>query len=92
MQGMKTVAISTSEEKRQEALTYGASEFINCTDKDSVKKHAASIDFILMTAHAGTSEQFIEYINLLKPNGELVETNIHHSLLSDFDWHSQQSQ
>jgi D-arabinose 1-dehydrogenase-like Zn-dependent alcohol dehydrogenase len=32
--GMKTTAISTSEGKRQEALSYGAIDFINSGDKD----------------------------------------------------------
>lgn len=32
--GMKTVAVSTSEEKRAEALSYGANVFVNSNDKE----------------------------------------------------------
>ncbi len=53
---MKTTAISTSEEKREEALSYGATDFINTANKEVLKTNSGRFDLIVMTANAGNSE------------------------------------
>jgi D-arabinose 1-dehydrogenase-like Zn-dependent alcohol dehydrogenase len=52
---MKTTAISTSEDKREDAISYGAIDFINSNNKEDLKKNMWRFDLMLVTANAGTS-------------------------------------
>jgi D-arabinose 1-dehydrogenase-like Zn-dependent alcohol dehydrogenase len=64
--------VSTSASKREEALSYGATDFILSTDKEQIKKNVNRFDIVLLCAHAGSAEQFTEYFELLKNGGEFV--------------------
>ncbi len=55
IKGMQTTAISTSEDKREDSLSYGAADFINSNNKDDLKKSYWRFDLMLVTANAGTS-------------------------------------
>ncbi|MGZ8361865.1 MAG: NAD(P)-dependent alcohol dehydrogenase [Allosphingosinicella sp.] len=67
--GAHTVAFTTSEGKRQDALDLGADEVIVSRNADEMKRHAGSFDFILDTV--GTSHNLDDYIAVLKRDGTL---------------------
>jgi uncharacterized zinc-type alcohol dehydrogenase-like protein len=67
--GAQTVAFTTSESKRQNALDLGADEVIVSRNTDEMDAHAGSFDFILDTA--GASHNLDPYITLLKRDGVL---------------------
>lgn len=67
--GAHTVAFTTSESKRQDALRLGADEVIISKDPDDMAKHVRSFDFILDTVAA--SHNLDAYITLLKLDGTL---------------------
>ena len=67
--GAHTVAFTTSESKRQDALDLGADEVIVSRDKDEMKRHRGSFDFILNTVAA--SHDLDAYTKLLKRDGTL---------------------
>ena len=67
--GAHTVAFTTSDSKRQDALTLGADEVIISRNLDEMKAHARSFDFILDTV--GSSHILDAYTALLKRDGTL---------------------
>ena len=67
--GAHTVAFTTSEGKRADALTLGADAVIISKDADDMQKHAGSFDFILDTV--GSSHNLDAYTGLLKRDGTL---------------------
>lgn len=67
--GAHTVAFTTSESKREEALKLGADEVVISRDRADMKKHRMSFDFILDTV--GSSHNLDDYTNLLRRDGTL---------------------
>jgi uncharacterized zinc-type alcohol dehydrogenase-like protein len=67
--GARTVAFTTSESKRRDALELGADEVVNSRNPEEMKKHAASFDFILDTVAA--SHDLDAFTTLLKRDGTL---------------------
>jgi uncharacterized zinc-type alcohol dehydrogenase-like protein len=68
--GAHVVAFTTSPDKKQEALDLGADEVVLSKDKDEMKAHAGSFDFILNTVAA--SHNLDAFTRLLKRDGTLV--------------------
>jgi uncharacterized zinc-type alcohol dehydrogenase-like protein len=68
--GAHTVAFTTSENKREDALALGADEVIVSRNTEEMEAHANSFDFILDTVAA--SHNLDAYTNLLKRDGTLV--------------------
>jgi len=67
--GAKTVAFTTSEGKRDDALSLGADEVVISLNVEEMQKHAGSFDFILDTVAA--SHDLDSYTQLLKRDGTL---------------------
>ena len=67
--GAHTVAFTTSESKRADALKLGADEVIISNNAGDMQKHAGSFDFILDTV--GSSHNLDAYTGLLKRDGTL---------------------
>ena len=67
--GAHTVAFTTSEGKRQDALDLGADEVIVSRNADEMQQHAGSFDFILDTVAA--SHDLDAYTKLLKRDGTM---------------------
>lgn len=67
--GAHTVAFTTSEAKRQDALDLGADEVVVSRNPEEMAKHAGSFDFILNTVAA--SHNLDAFTALLKRDGTL---------------------
>jgi uncharacterized zinc-type alcohol dehydrogenase-like protein len=67
--GAHTVAFTTSESKREDALKLGADEVIISRTPEAMTQHAGSFDFILDTV--GASHNLDAYTRLLKRDGTL---------------------
>src|SRR5688500_13221056 len=67
--GAQTVAFTTSESKRQDALDLGADEVVVSRNADEMAKHAGSFDFIIDTVAA--SHDLDAFTQLLKRDGTL---------------------
>ena len=67
--GAHTVAFTTSESKRQDALDLGASEVIVSRNAEEMETHAGSFDFILNTVAA--SHDLDAFTTLLKRDGTM---------------------
>ena len=67
--GARVAAFTTSESKRQDALDLGADEVIVSRDRDAMKAHVGSFDFILDTVAA--SHDLSALAQLLKRDGTL---------------------
>ncbi|MGN2244137.1 NAD(P)-dependent alcohol dehydrogenase [Frateuria sp. GZRR33] len=67
--GAHTVAFTTSESKRQDAMDLGADEVVISKNPDDMAKHAGSFDFILNTVAA--SHDLDAYTRLLRRDGTL---------------------
>lgn len=52
---MKTTVVSTSANKRDEAFSYGATDFILSSDAEAMKKNEKRFDIVLNCAHASNS-------------------------------------
>jgi uncharacterized zinc-type alcohol dehydrogenase-like protein len=68
--GAHVVAFTTSDSKRQAALDLGAGEVVVSRNRDEMKAHTGSFDFILNTVAA--SHSLDDYTALLKRDGTLV--------------------
>src|SRR5215217_1715969 len=68
--GAHTVAFTTSESKRQDALDLGADEVVVSRDAEEMAKHAGTFDFILNTVAA--SHDLDAYTALLKRDGTMT--------------------
>jgi len=68
--GAHVVAFTTSEGKRQDALDLGADEVVVSKNKDEMKAHVGSFDFILNTVAA--SHNLDAFTVLLKRDGTLT--------------------
>ncbi|MES2683634.1 MAG: NAD(P)-dependent alcohol dehydrogenase [Pseudomonadota bacterium] len=67
--GARVVAFTTSESKRQDALGLGADEVVVSKNKDEMKAHLGSFDFILNTVAA--SHNLDAFTMLLKRDGSM---------------------
>jgi uncharacterized zinc-type alcohol dehydrogenase-like protein len=67
--GAHTIAFTSSESKRQDALALGADEVVVSRNPDEMARHGGSFDFILNTVAA--SHDLDAYTQLLKRDGTL---------------------
>ncbi|MGH8172491.1 MAG: NAD(P)-dependent alcohol dehydrogenase, partial [Rhodanobacteraceae bacterium] len=67
--GAKTIAFTTSESKRQDALDLGADEVVVSKNPVEMRKHTGSFDFILNTVAA--SHDLDVFVKLLKRDGTM---------------------
>ena len=67
--GAHTVAFTTSESKREDALKLGADEVVVSRNAEEMRAHAGSFDFILDTVAA--SHNLDAFTSLLKRDGTL---------------------
>jgi uncharacterized zinc-type alcohol dehydrogenase-like protein len=72
--GAHTVAFTTSESKRQDALDLGADEVVVSRDAEAMAAHAGTFDFILDTV--AVSHDLDAYTALLKRDGALCLVGI----------------
>jgi uncharacterized zinc-type alcohol dehydrogenase-like protein len=72
--GAHTVAFTTSESKRQDALALGADEVVVSRNPEEMAKHAFSFDFILDTVAA--SHNLDAFTSLLKRDGTLCMVGV----------------
>ena len=68
--GAHTVAFTTSESKRQDALDLGADEVVVSRNPDEMKAHSGTFDFILNTVAA--SHDLDAFTRLLKLDGTMT--------------------
>ncbi len=66
----EVTAISSSAEKKKQALTFGADHFIVSEDQASLRQAMFDFDLLLCTAHGKLSWEAL--LNTLKKNGRLV--------------------
>ena len=67
--GYSVTAFSTSMNKQEEARSFGADRFVDTSALGALNGEASSCDFVLSTVSADLP--WVEYLNLLKPNGHL---------------------
>lgn len=67
--GCEVTAFTSSEDKKQEALTFGATHTIDSKNKKEIEKAALSFDYIISTVNVKLDWNV--YINTLKPKGRL---------------------
>jgi uncharacterized zinc-type alcohol dehydrogenase-like protein len=72
--GAEVTAITTSEEKREDALELGADAVLLSTDERAMEEHALQFDFILITIPYAFDVN--PYVNLLAPRGSLVTVGL----------------
>lgn len=66
----KVVALTTTEDKRKDALRLGADEVVVMSDTEQVEAHAKSFDFILSTIPEAFDMK--PYLSMVKHDGTLV--------------------
>eukprot|EP01060_Flectonema_neradi_P034063 TRINITY_DN5873_c0_g4_i1.p1 TRINITY_DN5873_c0_g4~~TRINITY_DN5873_c0_g4_i1.p1 ORF type:complete len:227 (+),score=47.23 TRINITY_DN5873_c0_g4_i1:401-1081(+) len=69
--GCRTVAISRSASKKEEAAKFGSHSYVDTSSADEVKAAAGSCDFILVTA-GGPSIDYSQLLSMLTPNGNII--------------------
>jgi len=68
--GCEVTAMSSSPEKEEQALGFGADHFINSTDKDSMRRVSYEFDLVIGTANKGID--WSSLLMSLKKRGRLV--------------------
>jgi alcohol dehydrogenase (NADP+) len=68
--GTEVTVLSTSEQKRQEALRLGATDFALTSDTDTFTRLQRRFDFVLDTVSA--PHNYNAYVNLLKTDGTMI--------------------
>ncbi len=68
--GYQVTAISSSPEKEQEALGFGAHEFLNVKDVPTLIAHVYAFDMLLVTASGNVA--WVDLIDMLKKKGKLI--------------------
>lgn len=68
--GYDVTAISSSPEKKEEALAFGADHFIASDDKASLREHEFGFDMLLCTAHGEIHWEPL--LEILKKRGKIV--------------------
>lgn len=72
--GAKVTAITTDEEKREEALELGAEEVLVSSDKAAMKEHESKFDFMLCTIP--DPFDINPYVSLLKRRSSLITVGL----------------
>ncbi len=72
--GAEVTVISTSKDKEEDALSFGAVDFVLSTDKKQMEKAKASLDFILNTIPE--KHEFEPYLELLHRDGVMVVVGV----------------
>jgi len=67
--GCEVSAFTSSESKRQEALTLGAHKTLNSRDQEEIEAAASSFDFVISTVNVKLDWSL--YVDTLKPKGRL---------------------
>lgn len=67
--GCEVTAFSSSPDKKNEAIGFGAHHFLSSNDASAIAKAANTLDFILCTSMS--SMKWTDYINMLRPKGKL---------------------
>ncbi len=68
--GFEVTAISSSPEKKKEALAFGAHHFIDSNDRDGLRRVEFGFDLLLCTASGGVNWEAL--LETLKKKGKLV--------------------
>jgi len=69
--GCEVTALSSSESKKTEALSHGATNYIAHSDPAQLEAAAASLDFILVTLATQDPVDFSKFFPLLRPRGTM---------------------
>lgn len=72
--GAEVTAITTKEEKREEALQLGAKNVLISTNEEELEKHARELDYILITIPYPFDINM--FVPLVKPHGEIVTVGL----------------
>jgi uncharacterized zinc-type alcohol dehydrogenase-like protein len=72
--GAKVTVLSTSDRKREDALSFGASDFANTSHSDVFNKYANYFDFMINTVAANIDLN--QYLSLLKLDGTIVTVGL----------------
>lgn len=72
--GARVVAISHSDSKKEEALSFGADVFVNSSSAEDMAKVQGDIDLIIDTVSA--KHDFLQLFDILAPNGTLCVLGI----------------
>lgn len=67
--GAEVVALSSSADKAADAKQFGAHEFIDINDRETLRKQRRSLDLVLNTVSAALD--YPDFIGLLRPGGTL---------------------
>ena len=71
------VAISRGEDKRADALTLGADQYIASSNPDWTRSHISTLDLIICTVSSGGKDMpLLEYLSLLRPRGKFCQVGI----------------
>lgn len=68
--GYEVIAISSSPEKKGEAITLGADQFLLADDLDALRRHTYYFDLLLATAQGGAD--WGNMMDILKKKGKLI--------------------
>ena len=72
--GAEVTMLSSSPSKEADAKKLGASNFVLTSDKEAMKKHANTFDYILNTVSA--PHDYNTYLNLLRTNGTMIVVGV----------------
>lgn len=72
--GAEVTMLSSSPSKEADAKKLGASHFVLTSDKEAMKKHANTFDYILNTVSA--PHDYNTYLNLLRTNGTMIVVGV----------------
>ena len=68
--GCEVTAFTSSEEKKIEALSFGAHHTLDSRDSEAIEQSANSFDYLISTVNVKLD--WNQYINTLKPKGTMV--------------------
>lgn len=68
--GNEVTAISSSHHKREETISLGATNFIDVSDKPTLRQHFYYFDLLLITSHGGINWEWMTAI--LKKKGKII--------------------
>ena len=72
--GAQVTVFTTDKEKEPDAVSFGATQVIDSTDKDAMKAAEAAIDFLLVTIPE--SFDITPYISVMKLDGSIVTVGL----------------
>jgi D-arabinose 1-dehydrogenase-like Zn-dependent alcohol dehydrogenase len=73
--GMKVVVLSTTDKKKEEALSMGASDFIVTQDKKKIDIGSSKLDALLVTS--SVQIEWDSYLPLLNPQSIIIPLTVH---------------